>query len=943
MPFKKLTAVLKQCSVISLIDLLKVRKQALIMRTAAAEMNKQDSQGMFLSMKSNMYYASNGVNFLSLEQYKQKRILHDLWEYNPYLVSDVDRNNVIKKIDLRNDNFFVSENIFKKIQLGNYEYKCIDDRVYLKIYCKYDKGKISKLNYPYGSLSDYLELIRTELAKFTEKTNIKFNSFNSKEELFNIIKCFDEKTAYYIIGNDENSICYDLSQNLKEIELKTFSGEVSIILSFSLSEIPEVTEFRKVIDNLTVYNSNERLLLSMDSKRASIQEYDNLLITDNNLGSWDLFCNTESHVSSPLYRGIKLDTAYESRDPRKDIQKSAVAIDFGTTSTVVAVKNNKGQSRLVRIGVQNMQEAVQAKHFENPTVLGIEDYESFMNNWQACPYKPYTKWADLQCSHQAKAELADKMQSGLAHIKTWARGKGNDTPLRLTDQKGHEILLKIPGDFSASLEETFNTAEFNPIEVYAYLLGLNLNNQLIEGGKIYTDYYMTFPVKFDRETKDRILASFRRGLLRSLPPSLIYAEGWNESSFKVTEHANEPTAFAAAVLPLLPLNGEDGETIKATQDGLPFGVFDFGGGTTDFSFGVYRLPTAEEEGDYGWEQVLDILDSSGDENLGGEHLVQQLAFSVIKNNVSVLLENNIAFTKPVEYEAFSGDELLFSYSGAARTNMAKLCEKLRPVWENGELDNDEAEKGIISETFISSSGEVKANIPLKIDLEELRQVLAKRIEKGVEAFFTTFRQAFKRHNISPQSLHIVLAGNSCKSPYVQEAFEQKRAAIIKNENSSDNIIIHKPLLADPEKPESVTLKTGVALGLLKTLDTEPVGIVVRHTSGKETFFNFTVGTLYEGKLKPVILRDTKYHEWKVFGKVFKHGKCKVLYSQSPMAIEGSLERERCTEETIDFGTENFGKIIMIQAISPYEAVLALSSDGQAENIEKNTSYSITLQ
>lgn len=971
----------------NLLQVLKLRKLAKQFQyTKRREIKEKHSEG---TMKSNQFYASKNI-YLFNKQDCKLRILHDLWEYNPYLFSDMNKESFLSKIDELKIDYSSKENIFKKTKLEQdcYEYVVKDDTVYILVSCYkyYNDFKIVTFNNR-KELSEYkYENINTLfiniLKNFTSKKEITLNTIAHKK-LTTVCSLFKNKFSEYLVcDSKEWKHYYQNGESWKQEDYISSTQYLGVILSFPLSQIFEVSEYRertKQENKQTVFCTDSAdFLLTLDTKRASIQQYDNLMLTDNNLGSWDLFCNTKTHQNSAHYQPAALDEAFESRDPRKDIQKSsAVAIDFGTTSTVVAVKGNRGQSRLLRIGVQNMQEKVQTKHFENPTVLGVENYPAFMNDWRNCPYKPYTKWADLQCSHQAKAELADKMQSGLVHLKTWARRKASDNPLRLTDQNGNEFVVTIPKDLTSSLEENFSKAKFNPIEVYAYLLGLNLNNQLIEGGKIYTTYYMTFPVKFDKETKERILTSFKRGLLRSLPPTLIYAEGWNENSFTVEEHANEPTAYAAAVLPLLPVDEEEEESvknnaehviytgenvyagespcavpekkekknvecIKATQNGVPFGVFDFGGGTADFSFGLYRLPDTEEEADYGWEQVLDILDSSGDENLGGEHLVELLAFNVIRKNASILLENGIAFIKPLEYEHFSGDELLFSYSGAARTNMAKLCEKLRPIWENGDLDDEEREKEAISETFISSNGEIKANISLKIDIEELQQILRKRIEKGVEAFFTTFRQAFKRYNIAPQSLHIILAGNSCKSPYVHEAFKKKKQSILKTENTSDKIIIHKPLLPDPDKPESVTLKTGVALGLLKTLDGEPVGICVRNSSSDETFFNFTVGYLEQEKLSPVLIRDSAYNEWKPFRKVFKHGICKILYSSSPMAIEKVLGREECIEEQIDFGKENAGKMIFMRPVKPTEIEVALSKDLESTEIDEKTIQRIVL-
>jgi hypothetical protein len=78
---------------------------------------------------------------------------------------------------------------------------------------------------------------------------------------------------------------------------------------------------------------------------------------------------------------------------------------------------------------------------------------------------------------------------------------------------------------------------------------------------------MTFPVAYPIEVKDKILASFRRGLMRSLPESLIADEQFNQ--FSVREWASEPAAYAAAALEKL--------NIEPTEQGVAYAVFDFGG------------------------------------------------------------------------------------------------------------------------------------------------------------------------------------------------------------------------------------------------------------------------------------------------------------------------------------------------------------------------------
>lgn len=245
----------------------------------------------------------------------------------------------------------------------------------------------------------------------------------------------------------------------------------------------------------------------------------------------------------------------------------------------------------------------------------------------------------------------------------------------------------------------------DPIELYAYFLGLFLNNQLVYGGVIYPRYYMTFPVKFDRRTRDRILQGFRRGLLRSMPPSLIYGREWRqEAPFRIEEVASEPAAFAAAALPRL--------GIESSGDGTAFGVFDFGGGTTDFAFGLYRLATPEESEDEGWENVLDILDVAGDEQLGGEHLLDLAAYEVLRDNTETLLSEGIPFLCPHDLSPFTGSELLFTESATAQANMVTLRETLRPLWEEGRLEN--ADTG--TSTLNLFTREYKAFAPeLKLD------------------------------------------------------------------------------------------------------------------------------------------------------------------------------------------------------------------------------------
>lgn len=383
-------------------------------------------------------------------------------------------------------------------------------------------------------------------------------------------------------------------------------------------------------------------------------------------------------------------------------------------------------------------------------------------------------------------------------------------------------------------------------------------------------------------------------------------------------HACESVAMADLVAEVLPLN--------PTTQGIAFGVFDFGGGTTDFTIGLYRLPTEEEEEEQGWEQVIEILDSSGDENLGGEHLVEHLVFEVVKDNLAALREKGpFPFVKPLDAPNLVGSEEIFANSVIARENTRKLMEQLRSIWEGDKVKDDDT--GQISLTLKPLSGNA-TSMQLNVNKTNLKAMLKRRISVGVEKFFSTFGQAFMARQVAPKQFHILLGGNSCKSPLVMECFIEKSQAILgAAANVEDAILIYPAPKIDKDNPEAVTLKTGVAIGLLQTLDGEPFGIVNRHSNQQEASFAWYLGPLVKNILKPKLARHAPYNQWQNFGKVRAHGICKFLYTLSPLAIEERVQRgDDCYEESIDWGVANAGKTIAVRPIAPNKVEFALQGE-----------------
>lgn len=695
-------------------------------------------------------------------------------------------------------------------------------------------------------------------------------------------------------------------------------------------------------------------LLTADTRRAQLPPLDKGILTDAARGLWAAWWPPAAQPDPRWYVAAELENTVEAADPWEAVRHgSQVAIDFGTSSTVAAVREEDGRLRLLRIG-GDWQERATAMQYENPTALEFSNYVGLLEAWQHEPWRPLILWEDIKCAHQAREELraAGHAACGMRSIKTWAREQPGRPPLRLRDEKQVAFELSpLPIAGEEGMHEVGDVSQrpVDPIELYACFLGFSLNNQLAHGGTIYPRYYLTFPVKFDRRTRDRILQGFRRGLLRSLPPSLVYGEAWRaDPPFRIEEVASEPTAFAAGVLPHLGISPSEG--------GEAFGVFDFGGGTTDFSFGLYRTAGPGENENEGWETVLDILDVSGDEYLGGEHLLDLAAWHVIRDNAAALLAAGIPFLCPAGLSPFDGSELLFTESTEAQANTVVLREAMRPLWEEGRFADDET--GTLSLNLLAREGKDANGISLRVDAEDLRSQLKERIRQGVRAFFTTFRQAFKMHDLRPETLHVLLAGNSCRSPLVQDVFEENIREILPEEH--ERIRIHRELLPGGENVAGdaladapgdglrPTLKTGVAIGMLHVLPGEPTGMVERNRRDAESPFLFTVGVFRADILQPVLERNAAYGQWqRLPQKVVRSGVTKIGYSPSPLALEGEIRRTQCRERNIEWGTELFGRRICLRANDPHHISVALEvadSSGEGDiQVDETTLRSLELR
>ena len=182
----------------------------------------------------------------------------------------------------------------------------------------------------------------------------------------------------------------------------------SLIELLNLSEL-EVVE-SAVIDILNKHGLNindlinisreaiENIYLNIDRNRANMQGENQTVLYDPNRGHWEVF---EDSIEYSFRENTTVDNGFYARNPILDIKEGAVcAIDFGTKSTVVAIRDQ--EERLVRIGTGDYYSEVRETDYENPTTIYFDDFLNFITAYEARAGRPFTLWKDLKISHEAE-------------------------------------------------------------------------------------------------------------------------------------------------------------------------------------------------------------------------------------------------------------------------------------------------------------------------------------------------------------------------------------------------------------------------------------------------------------------------------------------------------------------------------------------------------------
>ncbi len=738
------------------------------------------------------------------------------------------------------------------------------------------------------------ELSLKDEPPFNEEATINFKKEVSEE---NKIKFKQALRVLHAIVNNEASLRYLSDENQKFIEDLAQAEKIT-------NELVEKTlEIVSYSDVDVDFEKFKDLMLEVDSVAVGLKSYDKGLLTDLNRGHWDLDVPSASKESVTFrFDNLPKDNSnkemnFYAHSSLKDLNKGVVAIDFGTKSTTASYMDKTGAYRLLSIG--GLVDDASPTKFENPTIMEFRHRKKFITEYNALDHRPFTEKNDIEVAHEAQKNAAGVKGNDLyrffSKLKQWA---GADEKQNFRD---------LIEDFS--LESFTDCTGFNPIEVYAYCIGRCINN--MHNG-VFLKYFLSYPIKYEKHQAEKIRESFERGLKKSLPRH-VFDDEKTAKMFKVELRASEPCAYAISAL-------KSYGFFKSEKLDKPvyYGVFDFGGGTTDFDFGKWEKSTSPK-----FLYKMTHFGSGGDKYLGGENLLELLAFEAYAKNFQTLKEKDIVIAKPnydrIDTQRFGS---FMQNSREARLNLQTIASKLRPflenldaniveaIEENEEFNIEGFEKDF--KTMLLDRNGVETECDLKVDCKELLNLLKDKINESVANFFAGFSKVMAE-NIDNQCrvFHIFLGGNARRSVLVKQAFENAKEKQLKDyqqKTSKDDFtfIIYEPLGTEKSDKQILelmgedvsntpaylkpTCKTGVAFGLLESRD-KAKGIEMPSISSNPVF-KYNLGIEIEGKFHTKIHRDSlKPNEYQIFQTKEEWGgfdELEIRYSDKPLANTNTL-------------------------------------------------------
>ena len=376
-----------------------------------------------------------------------------------------------------------------------------------------------------------------------------------------------------------------------------------------------------------------------------------------------------------------INTRVEVFDRRNKMNRYA-SIDFGTSSTCVAIDGQEDGKSYELLSISPIIGKKRVNEFENPTNLMLYNWSALYDEWKELNNIPLVHKGDQKQYNKFAKDKENNPQVDFDFGYTVKELFSNDSTTRQELNAILTLLKMIPSKIAESKSKDsivvrpYNSADehivivsdpdaqdekhFDPIAFYGFLIGRAINDCSTRK-KIYMDYKVTSPVGFNNEIKEKLRKSLEYGLKRAVPKTL-------RDEIHVEMKHTEPVAYIGAVC------GTDYFKVTGDKPKL-FAVYDFGGGTLDFSYG---LASYDENDD---ELTINIKrtgnETNGSSNIGGEKIIEILAYQVYCYNDKLVNENKIPIEVPYgEAKKASISDNLTVSSAYAKANMNILANQI---------------------------------------------------------------------------------------------------------------------------------------------------------------------------------------------------------------------------------------------------------------------------
>ncbi len=618
---------------------------------------------------------------------------------------------------------------------------------------------------------------------------------------------------------------------------------------------------------------------------------------------------------------------YNKKNKESCINRNAVvSIDFGTSSTCAALDSNTFQ--LIQMTEDSLNESA-SYVYENPTNLRIFNWDLIKEKWlDINTERPVLSKEILNTEGKSKDTYKDFNEVMFDYGNNVKRNAEADmatlesiiTELKMIPKYENENVYNtiIPYHAETSTKIYLVCAgeedhiHFDPIAFYCYLLGCAINHPNGNDNQFYTKYILTFPVKFDKEIKNNLFNSIKKGILRSIPKSAReLTDDKNRNMIKFEMKYSEPVACAGALC---------GYEIQVKDDGSPalFAIFDFGGGTIDFSFGMFRNADEEKE-DY--SEALELFGTDGDESFGGELLIRKISYWILMDNKETVAEKKILFELPSKDEKIpDGLSSFINSSQEAKANMHIINEDFsRSYFENYQKikDSDDSTDTKITlqhDLYCIDGMTDTPEFMIHYDLLEAR--LKEEIERICKLFKNSMENVFKQKQIIEEiknqnceynfdDVTIIMSGNASKHPLVKEClakqFENNKIVLVGEEREDDS---------EKGNRYKVTPKTAVAIGAVK-LNHMLVKMPDDFCDGNSAV---SVSQLYiareNKRIKEILIsRNETDCSWKRVGKI-NSCEARIFYS----GVNDINTPELWKSVILEFDDDDDGKICYIRLV-----------------------------